>query len=327
MPTERYFSLCELGDGEISSAVAVTMTTSGAPDYYDSTRARGAITVNGTAQFIETAPFVDAASATTFYTRQDLRHRGFGNYTGAYLEYVNSSGVVIFRLRVVGSIETFTAEYWNGSTYVSAGTFTFGASNRAKLAIKLVCGAASNVQIHLGGVAVLTAAINNAAVDNVAKVRYRTGNSSEVAYWSECAGANFDLRDLLIRTEPPTGNGTNTAWTGDYTAIDETGQDDTDLISSGTVGQRETYTHAAYTIPAGYAVESLWVTARGRVNGAGPVDAKFCLRSGGANYDSSALALGGALSSRARYWATDPATSVGFTQAGYTAVEFGAVSI
>lgn len=325
MPDERYFSMCEMGDGIVTSTVNITASTTAGT--FDATRQRGSIRVTANVDFLETPPFVDAAAPTTIYTVAQIYPVAM-TLNGIQFDAVNSTGTVIFRLRYTGS-PNLQAEFWNGSSFTALGApFAVVTGSLSKIAIKLVCGAAGSCVIHVGGVEVVSAAITSASCNNVAKCRFRSTSNTSNTHWSEMAGANFDLRDLIIRNGVPTGNSaTNTAWTGDYLAIDEAGQDDTDLISSATADQRESYTKAAYTIPTGLVVDSLWVSGRGRVNGAGPTDAKYMLRSSAANYDSTLLVLGVAFESRQRYWTVDPATSVKFTQAGYNAVEFGVVSV
>lgn len=335
MTTERYFSVCTLGEVEVSDLTNISMNAQAGA--YDTTRnPQGAICISGGAlSWFETPPFVDAASTTTINIVFSIYYNQFNAAIngGVWFECYNATGTVVFRIRnVTGNGASLVAEYWNGATYTTIGAaFAItSASTQSKFHVALVCGASGSCTVHVNGVQKTTGSITSASMNNVAKCRWWTSGSvtGEKTWFTELAGANFDLRDLFIRYDAPTGNSaTNTAWTGDYLNVDEADRNDTDMISSAAASDRETYTHAAYTLPGGVQIDSVWVAGRGRVNGAGPTDAKFSLRSGGTNYDSSVLALGAAFAPRCRYWAADPATSTYFTQTGYNNVEFGAVSV
>jgi hypothetical protein len=63
---------------------------------------------------------------------------------------------------------------------------------------------------------------------------------------------NTWLGDVRVETLMPTGDGNSTAWTGTYTAVDESvANDDTDYIYSATPGQVETYGLSNLSVSAG----------------------------------------------------------------------------
>ena len=335
MVAERYYSISEMADGAPSGTANVTVSTTAGT--YDTGRQRGSMKISNVADFIDTAPFIDQVSPTTLYfTATIYQETAQNHFQLPLLEFINSSGQTIVRMICATNAGTkYSIQYWSGSAsgFVDIGSGTaidFPFSTKTKLSGKIICGgaSASTIIINVGTSQVLNLSVTNSNLNNVARVRHRNAGASNT-YWTELAGANFDLKDLLIRCDPPTGNSTtNTAWTGAFGDVDEAGIDDTDFIASGTTTQREGFTHASYTLPGSMAIDSVWVTGRGRVGIGGPTDAKFSLRIGSTNYDSSALGLSGSLTGVGRYWATDPSTSAAWAGAtNYNSAEFGALSI
>jgi hypothetical protein len=319
----RYFSMCEPGDGVPSNPLQVVADTTAGT--FNSSRQRCSVSIPTASSYLDTPPFLDAAAPTTIWVMGTINHNSAGGGNNL-MELINSTGTPVFRCyNPNNGIMGFQVDWWNGSAWVTGGT---GASYNLlvmhKIVIKLICGASGSFQVWVNGALVYSGNITSANCNNVAKVRYRAATT---ASWSEMAGADFDLRDVVIRNDPPTGaSATHTSWTGTYTDVDDTTINDTDLITASSGSLRESYTHTSYTIPTGYSINSVWIVGRGSVNGAGPSDAKFFLRAASTDYDGSTLSLTSGLEPRAAYWATNPSGGA-WAQAGYDAVEMGVVSV
>jgi len=283
--------------------------------------------------FFDTPPFLDALNPTTFWDTSYLYIHTASSAQGTqvFYELINSTGVVVFRLMNASNSPVVTASYWNGSSYTNiASTFNITNSVLHKLTVKLVCGVAGTVEVWLGAAQVVNHTHNDADVNNVAKVRRRgyVNNGAQPSYWSEMGGANFDLRGLRIRYDPPTGNsGTDTAWTGSYTDVDEAGVDDADYVTSATAAQREGFTHASYTIPGSYALDSVWIVGRPKTSGVAPTNVKYSLRIGGTPYDSSNVNPAASFQPVGAYWTDDPSTAAPWGNTNYNALEFGLLSV
>ena len=79
-------------------------------------------------------------------------------------------------------------------------------------------------------------------------------------------------------------------------------------------------TKAALTLPSGFDIKGMVISARGRVSGT-ITDGKLGIRSGGTNYSSAALTFAAAYEPRVYISETDPATGTDFTQTGYNNAE------
>lgn len=127
----------------------------------------------------------------------------------------------------------------------------------------------------------------------------------------------------------PTGNGTYTAWTGTYVDVDERPPNTTDYaLSTSTIGDAETVNIAdasTLRINSGDTIRCVAPLIAVRRDGAsnGAVSGRF--RSG-SNFDATAnSATSTAYLGLSQFYATDPNTSVSWTDAGFNAVEVGVV--
>lgn len=331
MPDERYYSMCELGEGSGGTATTTWQTTAGR---FDPVYARGAVRCQNTGDFIQSPPFKDAASSTdiwvigTYYLEATDT-----NTNNPLIELVNSSGTVVFRLQGASNTNNLQAAYWTGAAMTTIGVaFVGGVDTRIRIAIHLTCGAASNAQVYIGGALVQNVTMNDADVNNVAAVRYRgvriSSSSGFDVSWTEMAAANFDIRDLRIKYDPPTGDSAvNTSWTGTYADVDEGGYSDVDMVSSGTAAQREGFTHATLAIATTLGIDSVWLVGRMKAGGGGPTNIKGSVRIGSTDYDTANMNPGVAFEAKPAYYTQDPSTSAAWTQAGYNAAEIGLLSV
>jgi hypothetical protein len=329
MAAERYFAFNTLAGAFRSGTLNVLdgQTTAGS---FDNTFVSNSIVVLTTTDYIETPAFMDAASTTTFWIHFDFYNSSSSFNTGLpWLSFYNSTGTEV--ARISANSNTMQFSYWNGSAFVNQGATPAGPTNsgRTRIDVKIVCGAAGGFELYLAGTLVSSSAGAglNAAVNNIAKVRLRGFGGSGV-YYSQILGANFDTRDSRLVPKLMTGNSvTNTGATGGFTEIDETVLDETDFISFANSGDVETYTHGAITVPGSMVIDSMVINGRGRINGAGPTDGKFVVRSSGTNYLSSALGLNSGFEPRSRNWTTDPATGSRWTATTFNNAEKGVQAV
>lgn len=143
-------------------------------------------------------------------------------------------------------------------------------------------------------------------------------------YWIDDAAYNGDLRVGVIL---PTGAGNTTGLTpssgSNYAVVNEALQNgDTGYVSSSTVSAKDTYAYA--DLPANAAtVKAVMAAPIARKEDAGARYVCAVARSGGADYDGSALSLGTTYEAQAQIWNTNPATSAAWTVAEVNAAEFG----
>lgn len=120
----------------------------------------------------------------------------------------------------------------------------------------------------------------------------------------------------------PTAAGASSAWTGLFSAIDDSGAsaiNDTDLISSSTNGQRSTFAYSDVpALPSGYAIGDVFLYTRARNNGVAPLNIKPVRRNSGGTdlVGSNFVGMGaGFVDFHTRY--------TGLTSTEYNASQFG----
>ena len=123
------------------------------------------------------------------------------------------------------------------------------------------------------------------------------------------------------------GTGSDTAWTGDYTGVDEATLSDVDFINSTAADQVETFTFTPVAALTGYTVRGVCVSARAKRDASGPQSLQLALRSSGTNYFSSSKTLGLGYTAVQNIWETNPATSADWLSSQIAALQVGVKSI
>jgi hypothetical protein len=138
--------------------------------------------------------------------------------------------------------------------------------------------------------------------------------------------------DTKIAGVFPTGAGNSAQWTpsagANWDCVEEVPPSDADYITTNTVGQKDTY--AASDLPAdASAVKCVQFAARAQKEGAAtPQNLAFVIRTGGADYEGSVVALPTGLSEHVRdIWVNNPATSQAFTPSEVNGMEIGIKAI
>jgi hypothetical protein len=294
---------------------------------FDSAFVPNAISLPASDRFIETMPFIDAASATTIW----LQFEHYGNWStspggGKVVEGINSSGVPVFRLWGRGTANTVYVSYWNGSAWVDDSTInnaSFTSTALKRITVKIICGASGSVALYVGGTLIGTTTIASASMNNIAAFRLSSPDASQ-GFFSQILCADYDLRDCRYMSSLANANATYTAGTGTYTDINDAVLDEGTAIVLPASGNKKTFTKPAITVPGGYQIAALCLGARARVSGGVVTDGKLTVRSSTTDSSSAVRALTASYESRGFYLDNDPATAARFTQAGYNAVEFGA---
>lgn len=143
-------------------------------------------------------------------------------------------------------------------------------------------------------------------------------------YWIDDAAY---LGDLRVGTLLPSGAGATTQLTpsagANYAAVDEAlVNNDTDYVSSSTVGQKDTY--AYFDLPAAATiVKAVMAAPMVRKEDAGNRHVCAVARSGGTDYDGAGLPLGSSYEVQPQIWNTNPNTAAAWTVAEVNAAEFG----
>lgn len=314
----RYFWGNTLASFFRSAAGVVEVTTAGR---FDSAFVANAISI-GVGEFIETMPFVDASSANTLSAHFEVYSTSASTGAGSTLaDFKNAAGTILARV-TSNSGTTLRFEYWNGSAFVNAGTFTFTTNLLLRFDVVLTCGSPGTFVIYRGGTSVLSGTMN-AAVTALAKVRFGLPSTNGTAFFSQVMGADFDTRDSRYYQQVPAALGTLTDGSGAVSDINETVLDESTSVSLPTSGNKRSFTHPTLTLPAGYMIGAVCAAARGRINGSGPSDGKLGIYdiTAATSYLSSGLSLNSGYEPRGAYWAPNPNTATDWTAADWNDAE------
>jgi hypothetical protein len=330
-----YFASNRLGQFGASSSAITEVLTSGR---YDSSVVQSAISlpltgVNAESDYISAPVGIDATSVTTVYSTADFYFTGDGNNGGSNLvSWVNTVGQIVARIRTTSVDDTARFSYWNGSAYVNAGPiFTYPKDGLSTLNTRLTCGAAGSVDIWIGtwGAQVLVASVLssaglNAAVDNVAAVRFGNGTQA-TGFYSGVALADFDLRARRVASDTATGNGVFTDGTGTYTDVNAFPRDLTTSRVVSLSGNKFSMTKAARTMPGNMQIDYVLINSACRAQGGVVTNARPGLSIGGVWYpfDNVNPVPNGGYENRASYEELNPATLARFSTSEYNSAQFG----
>ncbi len=166
---------------------------------------------------------------------------------------------------------------------------------------------------------------------NIDRIEFMNGElTNDGATYSEViVTKEEDTRGMRVVTLPPEADGgTNTAWTGDVTDIDETALDDGDLISSNTTGQIEQFGFSGFTMPTdGWDVAAVVVGFRGQDDAAGVQQVRASVRTGGSDFNGATQAMPATFEGFYEVFEDNPDTGQPWTAAEVDALEYGVESI
>jgi hypothetical protein len=274
--------------------------------------------------YIET----DAFSLSDFWT-----HVYFSASTGATTIncikwYSGGTQKLAFRWvnTTTGQIEI---RKWNGSSWDSLSTVTdplFTTAVNVDFAIYIKLGNPGEFRVYFNNLpAISRNDLDLSGIGTIDKVRFQPSVTSNNSYWSEIIVADHNLIGSKIVSRFPTGNGSYQEWSnGAFGIVDDQDATGADLAVSGTVGQRTTYTHAAFTALGATEVLSC-VKAAGAFNRdvGGPQNINFMTRIGSTDYNGSDLPLNVTQTRTGNMWQISPASGIAWTVTELNAAHFG----
>lgn len=248
-----------------------------------------AMLLNG-ADTIRTATFINpttgaSTSLTDVWLHFEMWNGTTGAGSGTVLEMLNAAGTAVVRVTAANS-QQYKVQFWNGAAWVDATANTAASGNSVRLAIDIhiVCGASGSAALYQNNSLSVSGSITSASTDNIASVRFRGWALSVGSAISQVLVSDQPTIAAKVASLVPNANGANTAWTGDYTGIAKIGYDDTTMISSATLGDKETYLASDATLPANYVVSSVFFGARARKSSSSPTNITPVMRIGGTDY-------------------------------------------
>lgn len=199
-----------------------------------------------------------------------------------------------------------------------------------KLDMQVDYAAAGSVNVYVDGVLGLTYSgdVTTDSATTLSAVGYGRvaggNNSATIHYWSECIVADTDTRSMSLVALTPNGAGSDSAWTGAYTDINETAIDDAQALTSGTANQVSTFTVSAGSVLSSGSVPiaAVVVNAKAQKGATGPANLQLAVRASGSNYFGSSKALNSSYMPTWDQWVTNPASGAPWVNTDLTAAGF-----
>lgn len=302
-----------------SDASIAWSTTSGT---YDSSFARGSVKLAGGSSITRyIAARLSAAQAECWHSfrRYHEIDTNQGMDGSASIQWLDASLTPIFRIMGVGGTDfnpLIEAQYWNGTTWVSAGDPEVCPGNiMHKFDLYHdIANSGGTVQWYLDGrmIGEITGDTQFTADGNVREVRNLTSGVNGAAgtiYVSEWIARDLTTLGRRLATLPITGAGAGNAWTSGVVGdIDDNGVfTDADYMASEVANQEATFVTTDLSVTATqYDVEDVINAFRAQIGGVGPQDLKGLVRVSGANYASPANVTPSLVTDFDYAWAVHP---------------------
>lgn len=258
-----------------------------------------------------------------------------GDMNTNYVTFYGENDEELFRINRIDNSSAVNLEAYDGTTWNIL--FTTGELNRGRWDIHLVMdNSAGVVEFFEGGISqgrfdgdtVLRSA------SQVAKAGWAgSGEPSGFFDVSTTVSAVFvadaDTRSTYYVQTKPSSVGNWSEWSGDHTAIDETGFGDLDAIRTQGPGLTSTFGQGSITsdFDNGYFVSAVGVSARANKGTTGSPNMQFVIRSGSTDDVSSTVALDIGKQSFNAVFANDPNTGTTWTVTNAKNAEIGVKSI
>lgn len=309
---------------------------------YDNNFARCAIRSNGSAGSGNSTYADLRADYLEGWAHYEL-HTGntrVNNYVTWMLATNTSQGV--FRIRLTGTSTPvpFAVEYWNGSSWVSWGTFQLAANNVIyQLDIHWnIADVGGVLEVFVNGAQVFVQTGDTLQFVGATGRRVyfssldNSANANSGAF-SQClvTSGNQDTRSMKVATLGPNAAGATTQWSGTFADVDEVGNwNDADYIFSGTTNQVSTFNLADLSATAATLDPLAVVTGgRARKGTGGPQNIQHAIRTGGVDYFSANdPTLGTSFGTMVQgIWELNPGTGLPWTVSDINALQAGFKSI
>lgn len=300
-----YVRSCLLGAG---AATGVTVNLSAITDVWLKCRVwqlanAGGIGAAGTAASAGT--LIGISSAGGMLLRVGLR------------DYTAVQRGISFQRNVAGTW-TFLGSEWTAD-------YPFGANSLTDLCVRIKIHASTG-SLELYRNSLLIASYTgdttfSGAIASVTGVSFNSIDSTNYSQaFSEIIVADEDARSFRLKRLTVDAAGANAAWTGAYTDVDDTSVNDSDTISSGTVGQEVSYGTDSALSGSGV-WKALLIVARASKGSSGPGTLDMGIRQSSTNSYPVSAALTTSLAPTTAVLTTNPTTSASFTNSDLNALE------
>lgn len=301
-----------------SFATTGTLTSTTTTTFFDNTRSNGALTI------LNNSSIQASFAGNSEVWVHGLHWMEFPAQSGSAITLRDGTTEVL-RIRNDGGNGKF--QYHNGSVWVDIAT---GLNASLLQTIDIRCKIDTDGEFELyegnsltGSLSTDTTVSGATQIDNVVYSGNSINNPVDHSF-SQIVIRDTSTRGVEFDTINMTGNGFNTAWTGDFTDIDEQLLNaDGDFILSTSAGDLETFTAEDITLPANYSISSVVIGARVQRGAAGPQGMQIIERQNSTDYFGDDLTLNIGFEPKQQIFSVDQDTSVQWTESGVNSAEFG----
>ena len=201
--------------------------------------------------------------------------------------------------------------------------------------VQLTAGGSGTAGLYLAGTLVASGTgLNHAGFSGVTQIGlfgFSGGNYAYSTLWSQViCDTSSTVGRFLITDNFDTESAVNTGWTGSGGAskladINDVPNSDISFIYAAAAGLTDTFYQSTLNLGA-YYILGRAVSARARVQGAGPANIKLTTRVSGTNYTTANIALSPGYTATAYTWTVNPATSAPWTVTQAQGIELGVQS-
>ena len=225
-------------------------------------------------------------------------------------------------------------QYWNGASYTNMTSAPFPVNSLSHILIHIkMDDTVGIIEYFVNGVLIASFSGDTITTGittlNQLKIGLTdAGGLSSGMCYSAIMVADHDISNLMYLQRAVNGAGAETAWTGDYTSVDETGVSDADIIYSANNGDVETFTKAAQSsLYNTYNIYGVGVSARAKRGTSGPQNLQLVARSGSTNGFSANKALDLAWTTEQELFDENPDTAAPWTFAEADSAQVGVKAI
>ena len=276
---------------------------------------------------------VDVTTGQTLYAHFEMYCKAVGPFSTStnHACLVDSSGNTWLALRHAGSSGLLGLFYNSGTagapvwTQIGSGTFSANTSLFV-FDLKLTLGSPHSVEWSVGNSVVQSGTFTQASLTTLRGLRL--GLSASLVFSQILCTEGKSTIGAKVKYRRATGAGGNSGWSGAATNVNEAVNSDATVDTATSAGLRQTYPMTAVTVPANYAIASIFHFLRAKNDGAAPQNIKSSVRVSTTNYDygSNMPGIGTSFGPCVARYDTDPSTSAPWSQSGANAAEFGYLS-
>lgn len=277
--------------------------------------------------------FLPFSPVSSLWAHMYLYQEALPGSSSDYFVFTNADGSETQYKVIMNSDGSWTFQRWKSGAFTTIGSTTAAVAviqnGAAEIDFQIVRHPTTGTfNVYKNGTSIFSFSGNTDTENTIGRLRFNGfASGAQELNVSQVIIADESTLTWKLQTLAPDGNGSNTAWTGDYTSIDEAVLDEGDFIETNTLGTTETATvsniNAAY---AAYNVKAVEVGIRGSNDSGSAInDLQAVVRTGGNNYQSANLGFtkDGSVQSKFAIWNTNPQTSSAWTQSEVNALEVG----